>query len=259
MIPKVIHYCWFSNEPLPKNLQICMNSWKKKLPEYKIKRWTLDSFNVNELDWTREALQEKAWAFLTDYVRLYALYTEGGIYLDTDVLVKESFNPLLNDRFFTAIEWHPEMIEADEISDKRITTDGYNAFPGIRVPGIGLQAAILGAEKGHPYIKTAMDFYKKHHFLQEDGSWYTKEIAPDILALAAESFGLKYNKDIEQALKDGMRIYPYWKLCGAYTQVKKGTIAAHLSAGGWRKRTILKSILTKFNFIRKIFKASSMN
>ena len=61
-----------------------MNSWKKKLPNYRIKRWTLDSSNVNELDWTHEALQEKAWAFLTDYVRLYALYSEGGIYLDTD-------------------------------------------------------------------------------------------------------------------------------------------------------------------------------
>lgn len=257
MIPKVIHYCWFSNEPLPSNLQYCINSWKKKLPDYKIKRWTLDSFDVNNLDWTREALQEKAWAFLTDYVRLYALHNEGGIYLDTDVLVKESFDLLLNDRFFTAIEWHPEMIEADELADKRVAKDGTNNFPGERVPGIGLQAAILGSEKGHPYVQKAMRFYETNHFLQNDGSWYTKEIAPDILALAAEEFGLKYDKDIEQSLSEGMRIYPYWKLCGAYTQVQKGTIAVHLSAGGWRKRTIIRSILTKFNFIRKIFKAST--
>lgn len=253
MIPKVIHYCWFSDAPLPPNLRMCMNSWKKNLPDYKWKLWTLHSFDVNALAWTKEALEVKAWAFLTDYVRLYALYTEGGIYLDTDVWVKKTFDPLLSDRFFTSIEYHPEMIEGDTLASERLEKDGTNRFPGVRVPGLGLQAAILGSEKGHPYLKKAMEFYVSKHFIQPDGSWYIKEIAPDVLALCAESFGLKYDKDIEQSLYEGMKIYPYKKLCGSCKQVGNETIAAHLSAGGWRQRTWWKTVMTRVNFYKKIF------
>lgn len=256
MIPKTIHYCWFSTDAMPLNLRMCMNTWKKKLPDYEWRLWTLHSFDVNALAWTKEALEAKAWAFLTDYVRLYALYTEGGIYLDTDVWVNKSFDPLLSDRFFTAIEYHPEMIEADGLAAERLEADGTNRFPGTRVPGLGLQAAILGAEKGHPYLEHAMNFYQEHSFIQPDGSWYTQEIAPDILALTAESFGLKYDKDTEQLLQEGMRIYPYYKLCGAYCQATPETFAAHLSAGGWRQRTLWRTILTRVNFFRKIYKVS---
>lgn len=256
MIPKTIHYCWFSEAPIPPNLQMCMNTWKKYLPDYKWKLWTLNSFDVNALAWTKEAYEAKAWAFLTDYVRLYALYMEGGIYLDTDVLVKKSFNSLLVDRFFTAIEYHPEMIEADELASERLKCDGTNCFPGTRVPGLGLQAAILGAEKGHPYLECVMKFYSTHHFIQSDGNWYIKEIAPDILAIVAEDFGLKYNKDVEQHLREGMKIYPYYVLGGAYNQVNPNTVAVHLSAGGWRQRTLLRTILTRIRFYKKIFIAS---
>lgn len=256
MIPKTIHYCWFSDSPLPPNLQMCMRTWKKRLPDYQIKKWTLRSFDVNALDWTREALAAKAWAFLTDYVRIHVLHAEGGIYLDTDVWIKKSFDSLLNDRFFTAIEYHPEMIEGDELAAERLEPDGTNRFPGARVPGLGLQAAILGCEKGHPYLERVMKFYRTHHFLQPDGSWYTKEIAPDVLALAAEEFGLKYDKDIEQHLAEGMTIYPYHKLCGSCKQVKPDTIAAHLSAGGWRERTLLRTVMTRLNFYRKIYLVS---
>lgn len=255
MIPKVIHYCWFGTDPIPYSLQKCMQSWGKVLPDYKLRLWSAKDFNMNLLPWTQEAFSQKAMAFVTDYVRLYALYHEGGIYMDTDVLVKKTFDPLLQHGCFTGIEYHPEMIEADPEANTRLTEDGTNRYPGTRVPGLGLQAAILGAEKGHPYLKAAMQFYETHHFLQPDGSWYTKEIAPDILAQAAEQFGLKYDKNITQTLSNDMLILPYTKIAGAYTQVTKETIAVHLSKGGWRKRTILRSLLTKINFYRKIFKS----
>ena len=159
-------------------------------------------------------------AFVTDYVRLYALYHEGGIYMDTDVLVKKSFDSLLQYGCFTAIEYHPEMIETDTEAKTRLTEEGTNRYPGTRVPGLGLQAAIIGAEKGHPYLKAAMLFYETHHFLQPDGSWYIREIAPDILAEAAEQFGLKYNKDITQVLSENMLILPlhkaWWSIHSGY-------------------------------------------
>lgn len=255
MIPKTIHYCWFNDTPIPHSLQVCMNSWKKMLPDYKWKLWGLKDFEVDSLPWTKEAYEVGALAFVADYVRLYALYSEGGIYMDTDVLVKKSFDPLLDNGFFTAIEYHPEMIEADDMADERLEPDGTNRFPGTRVPGLGLLSAVLGAEKGHPYLVEAMKFYENHHFIQEDGSWCINVIAPDVLALAAESFGLKYNKDVEQHLEEKMLILPSRILGAAWKQVTNETIAVHLSKGSWRKRTWLRSILTKINFYRKIFRA----
>lgn len=65
-----------------------MDSWKKNLPDYKWKLWSLKDFDVNSLSWTKEAFSVGALAFVADYVRLHALYTEGGIYMDTDVMVK---------------------------------------------------------------------------------------------------------------------------------------------------------------------------
>lgn len=257
MIPKTIHYCWFNDTPIPHSLQVCMNSWKKVLPDYQWRLWSLKEFDVSSLPWTREAYEAGALAFVADYVRLYALYTEGGIYMDTDVLVKKSFDPMLSNGFFTAIEYHPEMIEADELADKRLDADGTNRFPGERVPGLGLLSAVLGAEKGHPYIAEAMKFYQKRHFIQEDGSWYIKEIAPDVLALAAEKFGLKYNREIEQHLDERMVIYPSRILGASWVQTTTDTVAVHLSKGSWRKRTWLRSILTRINFYRKIFKANN--
>lgn len=255
MIPKVIHYCWFNNTPIPPSLRVCMNSWKKVLPDYQWRLWDLNAFDLNSLSWTKEAYEANALAFVADYVRLYALYTEGGIYMDTDVLVKKSFDPFLSYGFFTAIEYHPEMIEADELADERLESDGTNRFPGTRVPGLGLLSAILGSEKGHPFMAEAMKFYQDRHFIQKDGSWYTNEIAPDVLALAAEKFGLKYNRFIEQVLDERILIMPSRMLGAAYVQVTEDTVAVHLSKGSWRKRNWLRSILTKINFYRKIFKA----
>lgn len=255
MIPKKIHYCWFNDTPIPPSLRMCMDSWKKVLPDYEWRRWSLKDFDVNSLPWTKEACEAGAWAFVADYVRLHALYTEGGIYMDTDVLVKKSFDPYLTHGFFTAIEFHPEMIEADELADKRLEADGTNRFPGTRVPGVGLLSAVLAAEKGHPFLLEAMKFYETRHFIQEDGSWYTKEIAPDVLALAAEKFGLKYNRYAEQHLDGRMVIYSTQIFGAAYCQVTADTVAVHLSKGSWRKRTLLRAILTRFNFYRKIFKA----
>lgn len=255
MIPNTIHYCWFGNKPISRDLKICMNTWKKVLPDYTWKRWSEENFNIDTIPWTREAYDASAMAFVADYARLFALYHEGGIYLDTDVWFKKSFDPMLQYGMFTATEYHPEMIEEDELANTRINPDGTNHYPGVRVPGIGILSAVLGAEKGHPFLKTAMEFYEKRHFIQPDGSWYTAEIAPDVLAISAEKYGFKYNKDIQQHLNDRIVIYPTRIMGAAYTQITDDTVAVHLSKGSWRKRTYLRSILTQLNFYRKIFKS----
>ncbi len=89
MIPKIIHYCWLSSEPYPEKIQNCIDSWKKILPDYEIKLWNMNNFDINSIDFVKEACSVKKWAFASDYIRLYALYNYGGIYLDSDVLIKK--------------------------------------------------------------------------------------------------------------------------------------------------------------------------
>lgn len=102
-IPKIIHYCWFGNGEMPEILQKCMESWREKCPEYEIKLWDENNFNVNSLQYTREAYKQKKYAFVSDVARLWAVYNDGGIYLDTDVMLKTSLDEWLKyDAVFAA-------------------------------------------------------------------------------------------------------------------------------------------------------------
>ena len=100
-IPKVIHYCWFGGNPLPELVQNCINSWKKYCPDYEIIQWDESNFDISSNQYVAEAYAARKWAFVSDYVRLYALYHNGGIYLDTDVEVLKPLDCFLNEEAFT--------------------------------------------------------------------------------------------------------------------------------------------------------------
>lgn len=85
LIPKVIHYCWFGEKPIPENLQRCIDSWREKCPDYEIVRWDESTYDVQKHAYTRQAYKTKKWGFIPDIVRLEILYQYGGFYLDTDV------------------------------------------------------------------------------------------------------------------------------------------------------------------------------
>ena len=104
MIPKIIHYCWFGGKNLPPLAKRCIASWKKYLPDYEIKEWNESNFDINCCDYVREAYQAKKWAFVTDYVRLFVLVNEGGIYMDTDVEVIGSLDYFLENEAFSGLE-----------------------------------------------------------------------------------------------------------------------------------------------------------
>lgn len=87
MIPRKIHFCWLSGDPLPPSIKKCMDTWKKVMPDYEWKLWNTENFDVNSIPYVKEAYEKRKWAFAADYIRVYALYTEGGIYLDSDVKV----------------------------------------------------------------------------------------------------------------------------------------------------------------------------
>lgn len=96
MIPKRIHLCWLSGDPYPQKIQKCIDSWKIHLPDYEIMLWDLKRFDIAQVPWVEQAFQGQEVCFCRDYIRLYALYNYGGIYLDSDVEVLKSFDPLLD-------------------------------------------------------------------------------------------------------------------------------------------------------------------
>ena len=104
MIPKIIHLCWLSGDKYPAKIAKCIASWKKHLPDYEIMLWDTKRFDLNTSNWVKQAFEAKKYAFAADYIRFYALYHYGGIYLDSDVEVLKSFNPLLDLPYFVGAE-----------------------------------------------------------------------------------------------------------------------------------------------------------
>ena len=122
MIPKKIHYCWLSNDAMPEKIQRCIESWRKNLPDYEIVKWDLEKFPLEKNIWVRQAYERKKYAFAADYIRLYALVTEGGIYLDSDVEVLKPFDDLLHLPYFVCKENGPQRVEAATIGAEARTS-----------------------------------------------------------------------------------------------------------------------------------------
>lgn len=144
MIPKIIHYCWLSGDPFPPLIQKCIDSWKEKLPDYEFMLWDTNRFPLKNNIWVKQAFETKKYAFAADYIRLYAVYNYGGIYLDTDIEVLKPFDDLLNRPYFVGAEGH----------------------------GI-IEAGIFGAERHSNWVKQCLDYYTNKHFIKPDGSFDT--------------------------------------------------------------------------------------
>ena len=168
MIPKIIHLCWLSNNDYPPKIKRCLKSWQKYLPEYKIMLWDTKRFNLDESIWVKQAFTKKKYAFAADYIRFYALYNYGGIYLDSDVEVLKSFNDLLQLPYFMGAE------KAGTI-----------------------EAAILGAEKGTEWIKICLDYYTDKTFIKQDSSLDIRKL-PEIMVEELEKFKPIHYLDVEE-------------------------------------------------------------
>lgn len=237
-IPKVIHYIWLSGSPKERTARKCIATWRKKLPDYEIREWTAADFHEDELPvFVREAIGKKKWAFAADYLRLYVLYRYGGIYLDSDVYVRKSFDGFLGHSFFSFMEVHGD--EWKTLVDEK----GFSKSEEY-VPGCCIQAAILGAEPGHPLVKNCMSYYEKHHFVDENGNPMISMIAPDIYALHAREYGFRY-VDAQQNLKEGIVIYPSRYAAGSVREIKNECYAAHLCAGSWRNQSWYRRLRNK--------------
>ena len=107
MIPKIIHYVWVGGQPKSKEIQACLASWKRRLPDYQIIEWNESNIDLHENKYIEQAYAAKKWAFVSDYVRAKALEQQGGIYLDTDVMVLTDFDDLLGDRAVNLVKKTP--------------------------------------------------------------------------------------------------------------------------------------------------------
>jgi hypothetical protein len=241
IIPKTIHYCWLSGDRMPKDVVKCMDSWKRHMPEYSLVLWDMNKFDIHSHAFTEEACRVKKWAFAADYIRLHALYTEGGIYLDTDVFVKKSFNDFLENDFFTGVEYHDGWAKA---GTHLLNADGsLKNDREVYTQGIFIQTAIMGGVKEHPFMKSCIDRYDGKHFILEDGTYYEKTIGPAICAHVATEYGFRY-KNEPQRLKSGIVVYPNTVFAGNSTQLNKENYAVHCCRGEWLspKSKLIKKI-----------------
>lgn len=251
MIPKIIHYCWLSDDPIPENLQNYINGWSKIMPDYTIIKWDRHRFNLDEHPFAKAAFDDGKYAFAADYIRVYALYTMGGIYLDSDVEVYKPFDQYLDSSFFTSFETHISTFLYKRLIGRYIDGNG-NRFKDFRtIPGIGMQAAIIGSEKESPFITKLFDFYSTQTYQTDLGAY--RIVATTVFAQLAEPFGFRYVDELQE-LKDHVVVYPSHIFSSLENFNKDKAVALHVCYGGWvsgPKR--LKKIIKKIPFVRDLY------
>lgn len=211
MIPKIIHYCWFGRGQMPELALRCLESWKKYCPDYKIKEWNEDNFDLELYPYAREAYENRKFAFVTDVVRLYALYYEGGIYMDTDVEVLKPLDRFLNDPAFSGFE------------DERLVPTG-----------------IMASEKNGKWAKDNLDYYIGKHFVKADGSLDLTTNVETIMNYMLP-LGLKQNNTY-QVFPGVITIYPKDYFCPKSKSdnriyLTNNTYTIHHFAASWTSPT----------------------
>lgn len=219
MIPKKLHYIWLGNNSKPNLMDICINSWREKLPDYEIIEWNegnLDFENeINNNTFLKECLDRKLWAFLSDYFRMKVLYENGGIYLDTDMQIIKNLDEFLKDDFFIGLE------SEDMIS-----------------------AGIIGAVSHHEVVKDILDFYK-------EDIW--NEPIYTIPAIITRVLKKKYSFELKDEIiniKDGsIKLYPsnyfypyHFTEEFQYSNITEKTHGIHWWGKSWGKKKDLKKL-----------------
>ena len=193
MIPKIIHYCWFGRNPLPELAKQCIASWKKFLPDYEIREWNEDNFDVNIIPYTAEAYRLKKYAFVSDYARFWILFRYGGIYFDTDVEVIRPLDDIIAKGNFMGFELDP---------------DGENT-PGKYAPRYCFSVALglgFGMTKKHPFLQRMMDYYSNLDFDISTLTPWSKTIVAHTTEVLVQ-MGLQNRRGIQQV--GDITVYPH--------------------------------------------------
>lgn len=216
-IPKIIHYCWFGKGEKSEFIKNCIKSWKEKLTDYEIIEWNENNFDIYVNKYVEEAYNYKKYAFVSDYVRLFALYNYGGIYLDTDVEVLKSFDEFLKYKGFVGFE------------DKELVS-----------------TAVIGCEKGNLIIKEWLDTYKDRVFIENGklNQITNVRVFTNILL----NYNLNQNNSIQEIKNGELVVFPieYFsplKIGTNKPNITNNTITIHWFEGSWT--SVLKKLKIK--------------
>lgn len=214
---KIIHYCWFGNKKMGEYAICCMRSWQKYFPDYKIQVWNENNFDVSSVLFVKQAYEKKAYAFVSDYVRLYALYNYGGIYFDTDYEVFKNFENLLN-------------------KDLTLSFESENA----------IQTCFISSKKNNEHIRKLLDIYNTMTFSDLKTCTNVKIISDYLFQLGIRK------KNIYQTL-DNIEIYPTKYFCPinfltGQIQIEKETVGIHFFEGSWLSENQKQYFINKRKF-----------
>jgi len=232
MIPKTIHYCWFGRGPMPELALKCIESWHRYMPDWEYKLWNEDNFDVNSTPYTKEAYEAKKFAFVSDYVRLKALFEEGGLYLDVDFEVYKPFDDLMANHAFAGFE-------------------GSKHLP--------VMMGVCASEEGGIWVKEMLESYDGRQFIVDSKLDMTTNVS--YLTKIMNSNGLVQNGR-EQHYKD-LHIYPVDYFCPRQTTGEflrtVNTYCEHRGLNSWsaNDHCSLKSIILKMvgsNFSVRLIK-----
>lgn len=174
---KIIHYCWFGDKPLPSLAKKCIKSWKKYLPGYEIMCWSEKNFDVNSTKFSKDAYENKKWAFVSDVARIYALKEYGGIYMDTDMMITKDVSEIIKSEFF--VGWESEL---------------------------NVAVGVLGVkEKHHPVIEELYDFYSRTSLNMTD--LFSQSIPRLLSTILRRKYNLQSDHLHNQYLEDGIVVY----------------------------------------------------
>lgn len=210
MIPKKIHYCWFGRGEMPQAAKECMATWRRYMPDWEYKLWNEDNFDVHCNAYCSEAYKAGKYAFVSDVARLKALHDEGGLYLDTDVEVFRSFEPLLHHHAFAGFEGCKRVLVA---------------------------TCVMASEPGTEWVTEQLAYYKDRHFILPDGSQdHTTNVLYMTTRMRENGF---VQNGKEQDYKD-LHVFPvdYFSprhTTGEYIRTEN-TYSDHLGMGSWVNR-----------------------
>lgn len=233
MIPKKIHYCWFGGKELPPIAIECIESWKNILPDYEIVRWDESNFDVESTPFTRRAYTDKKFAFVSDYVRLFALAEQGGIYMDIDEMMFKDFSELLRGK---------EMVACFE-TDRSV------------------MVGLLAAKKDCKIISEFIEIYDNWDLSGESVNYVAN---PTIFTEILQKYGLVLDGTMQELNNGKVVIYPNEYFCGYDFAVYKekitdNTYAVQKYAGTWtggkssrskKMHELLVSTIGEKNYLR---------
>ena len=256
-IPRVVHYFWDKDKPLSYIQQVCFDSWKEFAPDFKLKRWDEHAFDMNSTAYTRYHFEQKGWVMLSDYLRFYALATEGGIYLDTDMQLVRPLDELLHHEAFVGFSKSPMRVH--------------------HVPW--LETCCMGSKKSHPVFERMVDgmeedFVRRQQvyfpntrlgrYLRERGMMrYQEQVVSGVRVFTHEAFCPSLELPDNRSRSDYSSEEDYAKAVNPV--LKENSYAIHWFRGSWwvdvefqSPRGILSRFIQKLTRNKHLLKIDDM-